>query len=48
MIYPTGMISATQMIYATHMTGNGYYIIFAPQIYHTALAVYHIPHGIYH
>ncbi len=36
MIYPTGMISATQMIYASHMEGNGYYIIFAMQIYHTA------------
>ena len=37
MIYPTGMISATQMIYAYAYEGNGYYITFAPQIYHTAL-----------
>ena len=48
MIYPIGMISAAQMIYAYAYGGNGYSIIFALQIYHTALAVYHIALAIYH
>ena len=48
MICPTGMMSATGMIYAMQMMGNGYSIIFALQIYHTALAVYHIALAIYH
>ena len=33
------------MIYAFDMRLNGYYIIFAKQIYHAACAVYHIANG---
>jgi len=33
------------MIYASGIWRNGYYIIFAVQIYHAAIAVYHIANG---
>ena len=46
------MISAVQMIYATHIKdkgqGNGYYIILPEEVYHAAEAVYHVASAIYH
>ena len=39
------MISASQMIYASRMMGTDIISYLRAQIYHTALAVYHIANG---